>query len=114
MTEAVILTIHGGNSIDLTVVWTSKAGEAEVPSAVRYQVFDAKDNRPVSEIVPVDDLESGLESNMTFTVPGSNLPANNLPKRKLLIKVEGTFTSENDTHAVPFELYVRRIPAFAP
>ena len=102
------VSIPDGNSLDLTVTWTDKEGAAESPTSVRYQVFDARTTEAVSEIVDVPNPES----EMTFTVAGTDLPGNTASERKLVIDVEGTFASATDSHTEPFEVFVRRVLPF--
>lgn len=98
------ITIPEGNSVEVTVSWFTAAGAAEAPTSVRYRVFDSAGATVSTEQnVPTPLAE------MTFTIPGTDLPhSGSLPICKLTVEVEGTFSGASDIHTETLSVAVRR------
>ncbi len=103
MSSNVSVRIPNGNSVAMTANWVTTAGVAEIPTSVRYQVFDYESRASVSPVVVL----SGLAAVMNFVVPGANLPANSTPVRRLEVATEATFAS-GDPDTVTSTVYVMR------
>lgn len=99
----VSVRIPNGNAVAVTVSWFSAAGAAEIPTSVRYQVHDFEERASVGSIVVVPSPAAV----MNFVVPGTNLPGNSTPSRRLVINVEATFAA-GDIDTATLSVYVMR------
>ena len=97
------LIVPEGNAVQIAVQWHDMDGAAEIPTSVRYQVFDFLTRASVSDIVNV----SPVAATMSAIVPGDDLPAGPTNRRRLVVQIEATFTS-GDKHTADVDIVVAR------
>lgn len=103
MSDAII-TIPAGNSIQVTVTWKDADDQPEAPTIVGYRVVDPRTGNDLAADPELDNL--GAE--MTFVVPGDDLPGSEVGDRKLVVVVEASFAGIQDKHTELIDVTVRR------
>lgn len=99
---SISVSIPAGNALPLTVKWWDPDGGADVPNAVEYQVFNARNRQPASEVVPV--VPTAAE--MAFVVPETDLPPSGAHDQRYIVQVVATFDA--DTHTEHVDVHVGR------
>ena len=97
------VVVPDGNAVEFDIEWHDMDGVAEIPTSVRYQVFDFLTRASVSDIVTV----SPVAATMSVIVPGSDLPAGATNRRRLVVQIEATY-SAGDTHTADVDIVVAR------
>ncbi len=98
--------VVAGDPLVARVTWHDFSGDAEVPSAVQYRVFDAVSGTPIGAAVDVTPVASEME----WSIPGTMLPGatGSAATRKLLIEVRATFATAADVLTVQRRITTRR------
>lgn len=91
------VSVPEGNSVALTVTWTALLNDTpEAPTAVSYQVFDARTNAAVSTEQSVPDPAP----TMTIVVGPAHLPVAGAKRRDLVVRIRGEFNTDIHTEKV--------------
>lgn len=99
--------IPAGNAVMLDVAWLDVDGAPAVPTSVRYQVFEHGTGVAVSADINVP----GMAARMEIVIPGGNLAPSGVPRRRLVIQVEGVMA--DGQHTFLAEVYVRKLYVFS-
>lgn len=99
--------IWSGEHMVCDVAWHDTDGDAEIPTGVVYQVFDATNNLALTPVRTV----SPLAATMAFPIPAADLPiGNSTSSRRLHIVVTATFADSTVLPVVGL-VTVQRTPA---
>lgn len=100
--------VYAGNAVEIDVEWHDLSGDPEVPTQVIYQVFDSLTGDAVSD----QETLTNIGADMSFVVPGDDLPSGVKEVRSLVIQIRATFAA-GDTHTEQVRVDVRKVFEFS-